>query len=191
GDGGLSPAARRRAVAAVERRCLTRHARCLEDLYAGVAAVVPAELLALFTAEEAEELFCGVPEVDVELLERVTEYEGVQPTDPHIQHFWTALRGMDARDRGALVLFCSGRARLPPSAADFPMNFTLTAPHPATHERPDDYLPLAQTCFFSLALPRYSSLETCRAKLLYAIRNANLMDADYVMRSADGWENLT
>jgi hypothetical protein len=30
----------------------------------------------------------------------------------------------------------------------------------------------------------------CREKLLYAIRNADLMDADFMMRTAEGWEGI-
>ena len=52
------------------------------------------------------------------------------------------------------------------------------------------YLPVVQTCFFSLALPRYSSAATCLAKLRYAVRNADLMDADFMMRSGEGWEGI-
>lgn len=185
----LVPRQRRRAVRAVEQLRLTSGARCLEVLYQGLAGVLPVELLAVFTAAEAEALFCGVPEVDVDLLQRATEYEGVRPTDAHVGYFWQALRRMDGEDRAAFVNFCSGRSRLPGSAAEFAMNFKLTAPH-RDYDKPDDYLPIAQTCFFSLALPKYSSTEVCLDKLRYAIKNADLMDADYLVRSADGWEHL-
>lgn len=185
----LLPRQRRRAVRAVEQLRLTSGSRCLEALYQGLAGVLPVELLGLFTAAEAEALFCGVPEVDVDLLQRATEYEGVRPTDAHVGYFWQALRKMDGEDRAAFVNFCSGRSRLPGSAAEFAMNFKLTAPH-RDYDAPDDYLPIAQTCFFSLALPKYSSAEVCLDKLRYAIKNADLMDADYLVRSADGWEHL-
>lgn len=185
----LSPRQRMRAVRAVEQLRLTSGSRCLEALYQGLAGVLPVELLGLFTAAEAEALFCGVPEVDVDLLQRATEYEGVRPTDTHVVYFWQALRKMDREDRAAFVNFCSGRSRLPGSAAEFAMNFKLTAPH-RDYDKPDDYLPIAQTCFFSLALPKYSSAEVCLDKLRYAIKNADLMDADYLVRSADGWEHL-
>ena len=46
-------------------------------------------------------------------------------------------------------------------------------------------------CFFSLALPRYTSTEVCLAKLRYAVRNAELMDADFMMRSGEGWEGIS
>ncbi|CAM9594470.1 unnamed protein product, partial [Laminaria digitata] len=189
GDAALLPGQRRRAVRAVEQLRLTSGSRCLEALYQGLAGVLPVELLAVFTAAEAEALFCGVPEVDVDLLQRATEYEGVRPTDTHVGYFWQALRKMDSEDRAAFVNFCSGRSRLPGSAAEFAMNFKLTAPH-RDYDEPDNYLPIAQTCFFSLALPKYSSMEICLAKLRYAIKNADLMDADYLVRSADGWEHL-
>lgn len=185
----LKPRERQRAVRAVEQLRLTGGSRCLEALYQGMAGVLPVELLGLFTAAEAEALFCGVPEVDVDLLQRVTEYDGVRPTDPHVGYFWEALRMMNREDRAAFVNFCLGRSRLPGSAAEFAMNFKLTAPH-GHYSNPDDFLPIAQTCFFSLALPRYSSTEVCLQKLRYAINNADLMDADYLVRSADGWDHL-
>lgn len=189
GRRALSARQRRKAVRAVEQLRLTSGSRCLESLYQGLAGVLPVELLAVFTPGEAEALFCGVPEVDVDLLQRATEYEGVRPTDAHVGYFWQALRKMDREDRAAFVNFCSGRSRLPGSAAEFAMNFKLTAPH-RDYDEPDDYLPIAQTCFFSLALPKYSSVDVCLEKLRYAIKNADLMDADYLVRSADGWEHL-
>jgi hypothetical protein len=120
----------------------------------------------------------------------VTVYDGVSSSDRHIQQFWEALHLMSPQDLSQLVNFCSGRLRLPPSAADFPMAFKLTLPPPKSSDRPDDYLPIAQTCFFSLSLPRYSSTAVCLEKLVYAIWNTNLMDADFAMRDATGWENV-
>jgi hypothetical protein len=40
------------------------------------------------------------------------------------------------------------------------------------------------------ALPRYSSKGVLKDKLLYAIRNADLMDADFLVREAVGWEGV-
>ncbi|CAM9477663.1 unnamed protein product, partial [Heterosigma akashiwo] len=108
----------------------------------------------------------------------------------HVQYFWAALAEMDEPDRQAFVNFCWGKSRLPASAADFSMHFKLTAPPPKARENPDLYHPIAQTCFFSLALPEYSSKEVCLEKLRYAIHNSDLMDADFVMRNADGWEGV-
>ncbi|CAM9487476.1 unnamed protein product [Chrysoparadoxa australica] len=164
----------------VSQSNLTSGAACLDSLYQGLAAVLPVELLSLFSGEEVEALFCGRPDVDIDLLQEVTEYEGVSPTEAHIQYFWEALRDMGQEERAGFVNFCSGRSRLPSSTADVPMTFKLLPPH-KKYENPDDYLPIAQTCFFSLALPRYSSKEVCRRKLDYAISNAISMDADFLV----------
>ena len=56
------------------------------------------------------------------------------------------------------------------------MNFKLQGPQGAAKEAAqgadrDAYLPHAQTCFFSLSLPNYSSYEAMRDKILYAINN--------------------
>lgn len=111
---------------------------------------------------------------------------------------------MSPSDRSKFINFCSGRSRLPASIGEFSMNFKLTSPPPQSVEAPDEYLPIAQTCFFCLSLPKYSSTQVyvlntnpsshafqiCLQKLKYAIHNAELMDADFVMRNAVGWENI-
>tara|TARA_B110000305_G_scaffold228597_1_gene278568 strand:+ start:222 stop:680 length:459 start_codon:yes stop_codon:yes gene_type:complete len=54
----------------------------------------------------------------------------------------------------------------------------------------DEYLPHASTCFFSLALPRYSSKVVMRKKLLHAIALCPNMDSDFTTNSAElrsGW----
>ena len=67
----------------------------------------------------------------------------------------------------------------------------ITAPPPGAEREPDAYFPLSQTCFFSLALPRYSSVDICAEKLRYAITHAHLMDADFLLRQTDGWEAMS
>lgn len=77
----------------------------------------------------------------------------------HIQYFWEAVQQLDKDERSQLINFCSGRSRLPAAASDFHMSFKLTAPPPRSEKEPDDYLPIARTCFFSLSLPKYTSAK--------------------------------
>lgn len=42
----------------------------------------------------------------------------------------------------------------------------------------DSTFPKADTCFFNLMLPPYSSLDILRDRLLFAINNTDTMDAD-------------
>jgi hypothetical protein len=77
----------------------------------------------------------------------------------HIQYFWEAVHALSREERAQLINFCSGRSRLPAAASDFHMTFKLTAPPPRSEKDPDDYLPIARTCFFSLSLPKCSSVQ--------------------------------
>jgi hypothetical protein len=53
----------------------------LHLLHKGMSKVLPTELFSILTPSELEILFCGEPDVDIPLLQKVTEYEGVSPTD--------------------------------------------------------------------------------------------------------------
>ena len=96
---------------------------------------------------------------------------------------------MTPTEQAKLINFCSGRTRLPSTANEYPMNFRLTPPI-KQYQDADNHLPHSQTCFFSLSLPKYSSTEITLEKLLYAISNTELMDADFAVRNAAGWENI-
>ena len=159
-------------------------------MHRGLSSSAPTELFTIFTPEELEVLLCGANEVDLEVLKMATEYDGVKPEDPHIVYFWEALADMDQTERAEFINFCSGRSRLPPSAALFPMTFKLQPPNPRAKETPDKYLPISQTCFFSLSLPQYSSKEIMKERIVYACKNTELIDADVLLGTADGWEGI-
>jgi hypothetical protein len=190
-DGSLDPTAVAAFTDLIFHRRLTASAPLLERLKDGLSAVVPAELFPLFSPEELERLFCGQPQLDTAALRRTTIYDGVSPRDPHIGLFWEALEALSATEQSKLVNFCSGRARLPPHTSDYPMFLKLTEPPMGSTADPDRFLPTAQTCFFSLALPQYTSLSVMLQRLRYAINNAALMDADFAVRSASGWDEVT
>jgi len=156
---------------------------------AGLATVVPLSLLSLVGWSQLEHMVCGSPEIDVALLERMTDYSSCRKTDTHIQYFWQVLREFNQEERAALLKFTWGRTRLPLTAADFPQRFKLQSFH---RSPPDAYYPAAHTCFFSLELPRYSSLEIMREKLRYAIFNCEAIDGDDessgMAVAAMGWE---
>ena len=50
--------------------------------------------------------------------------------------------------------------------------------HTMSTPTPDLSLPVSHTCFFQLDMPPYTTYETLRAKLLYAIQQTTTMDAD-------------
>jgi hypothetical protein len=177
----------REYVRLVETVRLKESSAMLGAFQDGLAAVLPQELLPLFTEEEVERLICGVREVDVDLLRQCTDYEATDPEAPHVKAFWEVLQEMTPEERTDFLRFTWARSRMPTSAKDFPMNFRIQGPQGGAKEHPDAYLPHAQTCFFSLSLPHYSTKEILRAKLLLAISNSPNMDADVRLHTAEGW----
>jgi len=155
----------------------------------GLASVVPVQLFSLFTEQELEVLVCGKSQMDIALLKQCTDYEGVKADDPHVVLFWEVLEGFDDHQRTEFLRFAWARSRMPNTAADMPMNFKITAPTGGAVNSPDDYLPSAQTCFFSLSLPRYTSKEVMKSKLLTAI-TCTLMDNDFRPTAAEGWADV-
>lgn len=78
--------------------------------------------------------------------------------------------------------FVSGRSRLPANPADIAQRFQVMKV-----ERAVDGLPTAQTCFFQLRLPPYSSREKMMERMRYAIHNCKSIDMDnyMLMRNVD------
>ncbi|RHZ27647.1 hypothetical protein DYB37_006851, partial [Aphanomyces astaci] len=81
----------------------------------GMAAVLPYALCTLFTPAQFEELVCGSPDIDIDMLQRITVYEGVDATAPHIGFFWQCLQDMNQAQRSLFVNFVLARSRLPSS----------------------------------------------------------------------------
>jgi hypothetical protein len=143
----------------------------------GLATQLPPALLHSLTHEELEEMVCGKPDIDLVLLKSTTEYErGCAPTDQHIIWFWELLENeFKLQDKKAFLRFTWGRTKLPTSR----QAFTQVLKIQGLHKTPaDNYLPVTHTCFFSIELPRYTTKEILRDKLLYAIYNCVAIDGD-------------
>ena len=145
----------------------------------GLSPMIPSRLLPMFSWQELESIVCGVPDVDVEFLHSRTKYVGgVLMTDTHIKYFWDVLSDeFTPEDRTQFLRFVWGRERMSPT--DEGSTFII-GPHLTARDsgEPDKWLPVAHTCFFSLDLPKYSSREITKSKLLFAMHNCNAIDAD-------------
>jgi len=155
----------------------------------GLATVVPYQILSLFTWKDLQDLVCGRITVDVGLLKSMTRYAGwrqfnrgpINAFSPHVQMFWKMMKErMDNVQRSKLLFFIWGRSRLPVNKQGFERTFTIMA-HPASQalgKNPDDYLPVAHTCFFQLELPEYSNMETMYQKIMFACTHCSSIDGD-------------
>lgn len=175
-------------VQLVERIRLRESLTMFKALRDGLATVIPIEILPLFTPSELEQLVCGSSHIDINILKQCTEYENIDPNSETVKMFWEVLEEFSMEERVLFLRFVWARSRMPTSIEDLPINFKLQAAQTDGKSKSDDYLPHAQTCFFSLAIPSYSSKQILREKLLYAIHNSPTMDADVRLHSAEGWE---
>jgi len=119
----------------------------------------------LLTLDEIEERICGSPEIDLQLLRRKTSYKGVKEDSKHVKWFWNVLEQFSKEDRKRFIQFAWARSRLPHDMATnsnlkMNLNFTKTS---------DNALPKAQTCFFLVDMPLYSSEDRMREKLKMAL----------------------
>jgi other hect domain ubiquitin protein ligase E3 len=139
-------------------------------------------LLELCAWDDLQLRVCGLPLIDVALLRRHTEYSGVQPHAAHVLWFWQVLEEMVQEDRRAFVRFAWAQERLPSTDAEFERTGTRMMIKPYTARAGtavDDAFPKADTCFFNLMLPAYSSADLLRKRLLFAIHtDADSMNAD-------------
>lgn len=150
----------------------------------GISAVIPIDLLNLFSWKQVETLVCGSGDIKIEVLKANTEYtNGTNESDPHISYFWDVLTEMNSKEKQLFLRFVWGRSRLPASKTFTHMKISKLVPRGPV----DNYLPVTHTCFFTIDLPPYNTKEVMKNKLLYAITHCTAIDLDTTPTSG-GWE---
>jgi len=148
----------------------------LEAILKGLNDIIPAPLLTLLTWQDLQLRVCGRSTLDLEVLKRHTQYRGgIFPTDKHIQYFWKVLEEFNEEEKRLFLRFAYGRERLPPESELKNENMKI---FPITSRNPDSRLPQAETCFFNVKLPSYTSKSIMKDKLRYAIMHSRSMDGD-------------
>lgn len=151
----------------------------------GISAVLPAELLLCFTGAQWRRLFCGDDDVPAAALSASAVYDassGLSASSQHMRWLWEVLAEASPDDRRDFLRFVTARSRLPSG----PLSIRITAPRSAgSAAEQDALLVTAMTCHSELKIPRYSSKQRLRERLLFCLRNAPTLDADYVLRGAD------
>ncbi|KAK3285645.1 hypothetical protein CYMTET_6764 [Cymbomonas tetramitiformis] len=144
----------------------------------GVLRAVPELVLELMTWQQMEKAVCGKPEIDVEMLRRVTTVN-LPEESVLIRWFWNVLYSFSNEDRAAFLSFACGRSRLP--THNHGTLLTINADH-----RGDEYFPTSHTCSRSIDLPLYTTEDTLRERLIYAIHNCREIDADCAIGHWEG-----
>jgi len=149
-----------------------------EAILAGIGSLVPsARLMSLMTGAELSLLVCGESVVDLAALRAHTTYGATASANmQHVRFFWQALEAFTPEERRLFLKFIWGRNRLPFTEDDWGEQRMKI--HTLEKPNPDQYFPVAHTCFFSIEVPKYTSSEVAYSKLLYSVNNCQAIDAD-------------
>uniref|UniRef100_A0A3Q3WPS4 HECT domain-containing protein n=1 Tax=Mola mola TaxID=94237 RepID=A0A3Q3WPS4_MOLML len=142
----------------------TSVAPLFECFYAGFHKVCGGKVLELFQPNELQAMVIGNTSYDWAELQKSTEYKGEYWADhPTIKLFWEVFHDLPLEKKKQFLLFLTGSDRIPILG----MKSLKLVIQPTGGG--ESYLPVAHTCFNLLDLPKYTSLETLREKLLQAI----------------------
>ena len=153
----------------------------------GFRDIIPAQWVRLFSAYELQKLISGddgVKGIDVRGMMSVMRYSGgLHPSQPIVHWLWQVVAEMTPEQQRKFLKFMTSCSRQPL------LGFASMVPAPCiqqTRLREDDQgrdiaegmgtgnirLPSSSTCMNLLKLPKYTSKEMLRDKLLYAIESA-------------------
>uniref|UniRef100_A0A8P4KTN2 HECT domain-containing protein n=1 Tax=Dicentrarchus labrax TaxID=13489 RepID=A0A8P4KTN2_DICLA len=142
----------------------TSVAPLFECFYAGFHKVCGGKVLELFQPNELQAMVIGNTNYDWTELQKSTEYKGEYWTDhPTIRLFWEVFHNLPLEKKKQFLLFLTGSDRIPILGMKS-LKLVIQPTSGGEH-----YLPVAHTCFNLLDLPKYTTLETLREKLLQAI----------------------
>jgi len=135
---------------------------------------------------------CGKQIPDFNMLKRHTEYHG-EYNESHqiILWFWKILFCMSDAEKLRFVKFCWGQERLPATDDQFEITQTRFMIKPLisdTKGNLDEWFPKADTCFFNIMIPNYSSEQVLEDKIMKAIYlDVDSMNAEDLENELEGF----
>jgi len=156
--------------------------RQMDSFIKGFNQFVSIEKLQAFMATELDILLCGTPEnlinwTKMEILENAKFLEGYSVNSTAVEYLLNILLSFNIDQRRSFLQFLTGSPRLPVGGWRS-LNPKFTIVRKKELVEPDKHLPTANTCFFKLKLPDYSSEEKMREKLLFAMDNGQSFGFD-------------
>ncbi|KAF7219605.1 probable E3 ubiquitin-protein ligase HERC4 [Nothobranchius furzeri] len=135
-----------------------------EGFYTGFHKVCGGKVLDLFQPSELQAMIIGNTNYDWAELQKSTEYKGEYWAEhPTIRLFWEVFHDLPLEKKKQFLLFLTGSDRIPILGMKS-LKLVIQPTGGGEH-----YLPVAHTCFNLLDLPKYTSVEMLREKLLQAI----------------------
>ncbi|XP_066456781.1 probable E3 ubiquitin-protein ligase HERC4 isoform X2 [Eleutherodactylus coqui] len=132
--------------------------------YAGFHKVCGGRVLDLFHPNELQAMVIGNTNYDWKELEKHTEYKGEYWADhPTIKIFWEVFHELPLEKKKQFLFFLTGSDRIPILG----MKSLKLIIQPTGGG--ENFLPVSHTCFNLLDLPKYTSKERLKEKLIQAI----------------------
>ncbi|CDJ51166.1 HECT type ubiquitin ligase, putative [Eimeria brunetti] len=97
----------------------------------GLGDLVPLQIVDLLEPYQLQQLVCGSPSIDLQLLKSHTKYTGYTESDKQIKWFWEALESFSQAERQRFLRFVWGRSRLPLAHATWEQDMEVTLKVPA------------------------------------------------------------
>ena len=149
--------------------------------------MIPLSILQFFTWEEVEILICGKKCVDIDLLQKNTVISNeLEKKENLVKWVWEILREFSDEERIQFVKFCYAQEGLPSTQEEYDakqIQFSIKF----NPQFKKNGLPRADTCFFFLILPDYSSKEIMKKMISIAIKMDNVgMNGDKVNNDRGG-----
>ncbi|KAH7020935.1 uncharacterized protein B0I36DRAFT_367409 [Microdochium trichocladiopsis] len=158
----------------VNHRLVAQPYRQTKAFLRGLGTIINPYWLSMFNQSELQRLVGGdSTEIDVEDLRRNTQYSGLYAIGddglehPTVEMFWQVMHSFKDSERREVLKYVTSTPRAPL------LGFSQLSPAFSIRDggTDEDRLPSTSTCVNLLKLPRYSSAETLRSKLLYAIQS--------------------
>ena len=150
----------------------------MEAMKEGFEIVFPTSILTILSWRDVEERVRGPSEISVAALKSITEYSNCSADNDFVKRFWRVFEEFTNEERSEFLKFVWGRARLPPSERLKEQPFKLVLLDDYRFNDHVIHFPEAHTCFFQLDLPRYTTDEACKSRILYAIQACGEIDTD-------------
>ncbi|MCQ2816677.1 MAG: HECT domain-containing protein, partial [archaeon] len=152
----------------------------------GLFIIIPHSLILLLTHNELERYVSGSNEkdIDIDLLRSFTKYTmDLNENVDRIKWLWEILKEFEPQEKKKFIKFCWAQDKLPSTKDEYErlqVEFTIK---PCVDKKKVDIFPKADTCFFALELPNYSSKEVMKKLILIAINIDNVsINADRINR---------
>ncbi|XP_075250288.1 apoptosis-resistant E3 ubiquitin protein ligase 1-like isoform X2 [Convolutriloba macropyga] len=162
----------------------------VDEFRRGFEAVIPSELLSLFSENEVELMLCGASQISVADFQANCDCPQSTPrtgssilfsgnretTGLHSRFsktlgwFWCLVENMTQEELGLLLQFITGSCRLPVGGFKELQPQIEIRQH---HSVPNDHLPIAHTCFNRLLLPIYTSYQSLQKMVLLALNEGS------------------